>query len=169
METWKPCPGFERTHAVSNMGRIVRLPKVACGKARILKVGSSRRAGNDDYVRVTLFGEGMKKTTYVHILVAKAFVDGYQDGFEVNHINGDKTDNRAENLEWVSHRDNQIHARDKLGRFRGPRKSMRLLADEDVRAIRQSTSTQRDLAKRYGVSQVAICYIRNGRTYRDVK
>lgn len=167
-EVWEPCPWFERTHAVSNMGRIARLPKVKGGKSRILKAGG-RRKDRNDYVRVTLLDGDRRKTTYVHILVAKAFVDGYADGLEVNHINGDKTDNRAENLEWVTHGENQRHARDVLGRFRDPRPDLRRLSSDDIRIIRQSSRTQMDLAGEYGVSQAAICKIKNERTYRDVR
>ena len=168
-ETWLPCPDFERTHAVSNMGRIVRLPKVKGGKPRMLKTGSTRNQESTDYVRVKLIDGDRSKTTYVHILVARAFVSGYQSGFEVNHINGDKTDNRAANLEWVSHSDNQAHARDVLGRFRGARKSIRRLTDEDIRYIRTSSESQRKLAVRYGVSQVTIHNIRTNRVYKDVE
>ena len=168
-EQWRPCLGFERTHVVSNMGRVVRLPKVKGGKSRLLKTGSTRDPDNDDYVRVGLFGDGVRKTAYVHRLVAMAFVDGYEDGMEVNHINGDKTDNRAENLEWVTHQENQEHAARVLGKMCGPRPTRRRLTDDDVIAIRESGETQRALAERYGVSRVTIHYIRTGRIYKEVQ
>lgn len=46
----------------------------------------------------------------IHRLIAKAFCDGYAPNKEVNHIDGDKSNNRADNLEWVDHNDNLKHA-----------------------------------------------------------
>ena len=51
----------------------------------------------------------------VHRLVASVWVEGYFDGAEVNHIDFNRTNNRAENLEWVSHRDNTIHSAENIG------------------------------------------------------
>lgn len=73
---------------------------------KVLK-GSYSRAGYQ-YIRISINGE--KHRFYTHRKVAELFVSGYQDGFIVNHINGDKTDNRAENLEWISQSDNVKHA-----------------------------------------------------------
>lgn len=53
--------------------------------------------------------DGIDKTFGVHILVAKAFVEGYQPGYEVNHKDYDRKNNKASNLEWVSHTDNISH------------------------------------------------------------
>lgn len=167
-EQWRPCPGFEERYAVSDMGRVMRLPKVAGGKAKVLATGANRDPSNKGYIRVGLFGPYGATTAYLHRLVALAFVDGYEDGKEVNHINGDKTDNRASNLEWVTHEENQRHASEVLGRLSAPRKAIRLLSDEEVAEIRASGETQRVLAARYGVSQVTICQIRRGRIYRDL-
>ena len=72
-------------------------------------------------------------------------------------------------MEWVTHGENQRHARDVLGRFRDPRPDLRRLSSDDIRIIRQSSRTQMDLAGEYGVSQAAICKIKNKRTYRDVR
>lgn len=109
------------------------------------------------------------KTTYLHILVAKAFVPNPRNMTEVNHINGNKRDNRAENLEWVTHRENMEHASHVLGALRGPRAALRRLADEDIRVIRASSKTQRELATEYSVSQATISHIRRRKIYKEVQ
>ena len=62
------------------------------------------------YYRVTLCRDGLQKRTAVHRLVALHYLPNPSQLPCVNHINGSKTDNRVENLEWVSHSDNHIHA-----------------------------------------------------------
>ena len=64
---------------------------------------------------VDLYEHNVRSKAYVHRLVAMAFVPGFSDGLEVNHKNGIKSDCRAANLEWVTHSENAVHARDVLG------------------------------------------------------
>lgn len=70
--------------------------------------GTVKKSG---YVEVCLTdAEGYHHSVLLHRLVAKAFCDKREGTDEVNHINGDKTDNRADNLEWVTHNENMRHA-----------------------------------------------------------
>lgn len=62
------------------------------------------------YMAVNVKSCGVKKTYYVHRLVADAFIGSAWQGAEVNHKDGDKTNNNLANLEWVSHSENHIHA-----------------------------------------------------------
>lgn len=121
-EIWKPVVGFETRYEVSNMGRIRSLPHETLierkkGKPYILKkkgayvIPQPRRHG---YMAVWLYGNGGNngragKQYSVHRIVAEAFIPNPNNYAEVNHINEDKTDNRACNLEWCSHVQNSNH------------------------------------------------------------
>lgn len=65
-----------------------------------------------DYLRVSLYSSNQDKRAYyyIHTLVAKIFVGGWEEGFVVNHIDGDKFNNNYQNLEWVSQQDNIVHS-----------------------------------------------------------
>lgn len=78
------------------------------------------------YPKVTLCKNGSKTTRHVHDIVARAFVDGYKPGLEVNHRNGDKHNNHSTNLEWVSGADNLRHAYSN-GLNKGPCKKVRVV------------------------------------------
>ena len=64
----------------------------------------------DGYLKVELFNSGTPCSRYVHRLVVEAFIGEIPAGLEVNHISGQKTDNRLESLEVVTHADNTRHA-----------------------------------------------------------
>ena len=104
-EIWKDIKDYEGLYQVSNLGRVrsVKRDKVMSLLTR-----------QHGYKSVQLHGNGGNKrgfkTFSVHRLVAEAFVPNPDGKLEVNHINEDKTDNRAENLEWMSHKENSNHA-----------------------------------------------------------
>lgn len=65
---------------------------------------------NSGYPTVNLYNNGNRTTKGIHRLVAEMFVDGYDDGLEVNHKDGDKHNNYKDNLEWVTRGANESHA-----------------------------------------------------------
>ena len=97
-EIWKDILGYEGRYQVSNWGRVKSLNYRRTGKEKILKAGAS----GDGYLQVTLSKDGKRKQPLVHRLVATAFCENPHGFKEVNHINEDKSDNRADNLEWCS-------------------------------------------------------------------
>lgn len=109
-EIWKPIEGFEG-YEVSSLGRVRSLDREKVsnnGNTRIYKGRLlSQRVSNNGYKMVMLSNAGKSKNCTVHRLVAKAFISNPQNLPQVNHINEfDKTDNRVENLEWMSAKDN---------------------------------------------------------------
>ena len=108
-EIWKPVVGYEGFYEVSNMGRVKSLERKDClgrtVKERILK----QAVTHDGYLKVGLWAGGKLKTLKVHRLVCEAFNDNRDEKPEVNHINENKTDNRACNLEWCTRRENNNH------------------------------------------------------------
>jgi len=117
------------------------------------------------YLRVATLREKRRPRFYVHRLVALAWVDGYQEGFHVNHKNGVKTDNRAENLEWITNRENAKHAWDNglCDNQIGESNARSKLTGEQVAAIRDAVflhGLQQALAARIaGVSRSTVAKI----------
>ena len=109
-EVWRDIEGYEGLYQVSNQGRVKSLERKAkhwCGgeriqKERILKPGNDRGG----YLLVTLCAGGKPKTLKVHRLVCQAFHENPDNKPQVNHINEDKADNRACNLEWTTAMEN---------------------------------------------------------------
>lgn len=64
----------------------------------------------DGYLKTTLWKDGKGTTRKTHRFIAETFIENIDNKPQVNHINGDKKDNRVENLEWVTHQENMDHA-----------------------------------------------------------
>ena len=108
-EKWIPVKGYEDSYAVSNYGHVRSLDRFIRGKlfeGKILKV----RVQKDGYLRVALCENSNKKLVGVHRLVAMHFINNRYNKPEVNHIDENKLNNRADNLEWVTPKENTAHS-----------------------------------------------------------
>lgn len=115
-EIWKPIAGYEGRYEVSNLGRVKSLPfkqryllrnGVPAWRVTRERILAQNR-NNKGYHLVHLYLDGERKALLVHLLVARAFLEG--GGETVNHDDGDKANNRAGNLEWMSWSANHKHA-----------------------------------------------------------
>lgn len=108
-EIWKDITGYEGLYQVSDQGRVKSLERKDClgriVKERILKSTPT----NNGYLLVALCDGGKPKTLTVHRLVCQAFHKNPEDKPEVNHIDEDKTNNNAVNLEWCTREENINH------------------------------------------------------------
>jgi hypothetical protein len=109
-EAWKPVQGHEGYYMVSSLGRICSLSRVNAAGLRITERIMNPSRNNRGYLTATLHKHRKVTPVRVHRVVAIAFVLGYKPSLQVNHKNGIKSDNRAENLEWVTHRENSTHS-----------------------------------------------------------
>ena len=120
-EVWKDIEGYEGLYQVSNLGRVKSLERwqynPICKDCkqyvpeRIRTASDKKDKGkNQGYLSLALYKHNKGKNVYVHRLVAEAFIPNHEGKETVNHKNGDKHDNRAENLEWNTYSENNMHA-----------------------------------------------------------
>ena len=100
-EVWLDVHGWENIYEVSSFGRIRNKETGHIKAFHITKFG---------YCRLTLYKGKLSKKYAVHRLVAEAFIPNPQNKPQVNHIDGNKQNNRVDNLEWVTQTENMIHA-----------------------------------------------------------
>jgi hypothetical protein len=114
-EIWKDIPQYEAMYQVSNLGNVKSLK---CNKEKFLKHNSLAKG----YKRVGLFKNNKLKYFYIHQLVAMAFLNHKPCGFKlvVDHINDNCLDNRVENLQIISQRENVYKTQNKYSsNFKG--------------------------------------------------
>ena len=175
METWKRSPLGPDHVEVSNLGRVRTLDRVA--PSRRHKQESQLRAGKIlspwvskvGYLTVSI-KEGGKRPKYtVHRLVASAFCDGFEPGLSVNHIDGDKLNNHASNLEWVTlERNTGMTWETGQSTAEAHAQKLTIASVSDIKSRIRDGEPCAAIAKRYGVSDTMIYSIRSGRRWKSV-
>ncbi len=160
-------PGY----AVSACGKVASRWGRGCRDAmrgwRLLRLRSTK----DGYKVVVLCNGGVRRDRRVHRLVLETWRVPCLDGQECRHLNGDRADNRVENLAWGTASENQQDRRRHGTDPRGSRCGMAKLTEADIPAIRQLLDegiSQTAIARQFGVGQVTISYIGSGRTWTHV-
>lgn len=165
-EIWKKVINYENYYEVSNLGRIRSLYKNI-----IMKPTSHYKT---KYLQVGLRKPGEKrKTASLHRLIAEVFCENPKNKKVVNHKNGNKLDNRALNLEWVTKKENEEHAV-KLGLrndFIGENNISNKLKETEVLVIKEMLKngiSQSKIAKKFNVSQSTISFINVGKIWNHL-
>ena len=167
-EIWRDIEGYEGMYQVSNFGRVRSLRAT---HPHVLKL----RLESDGYLTASLYKKGVKYPV-VHRLVAKAFIPNPENKCTVNHIDGDKTNNRVENLEWATHKENLEHALVTGLRppIEGAYNHFAKLNEDEVRYIRSHYKKNckeygaQALARKFNISRESVVRIVNRQTYRNV-
>lgn len=174
-EIWKDVQGYEGQYQVSNLGRVKSLKrKLNSGRTVSEKIlnSSNKKKTQDGYLMVALAG----KTFRINRLVATAFIPNPDNKLVVNHIDGNKENNKADNLEWATISENMLHAY-RCGlktAMIGEENPNAKLTKDQVKAIRNEYVPYSQqygsnaLAKKYNVSNVTITNIVNYKTYKNV-
>lgn len=160
--TWRSVVGYEGLYEVSTDGRVRTVEHITNGRTITPTELAIRIYKSQRYARVRLYRGGKSKDCMVHRLVAEAFIPNPDNKPQVNHINGDRSNNRVENLEWCTASENQRHAfraglKDIEDTITHTRKKVRQIdADGNVVKIWRSMS---DAARELGlhVSNISHC------------
>jgi len=167
-ETWKPIPDYPLYEA-SDLGRI-RSWNQASGrsKPRIMKTPTHPKTG---YSYVCICNKNGTRQFTVHRLILLAFVGPCPDGLQSCHYNGNRTDNRIDNLRWDSRKNNAIDKHRHNTTVMGEKVHTAKLIPSNVLRIRERYATGETLtaiAEDYPVNVQSIHYIVHRKTWKHI-
>jgi len=165
-EEWRPVVHYDGLfydiYEISDCGR---LKNVREENATFVGKILSPKTDRGGYTVFCLCHKNQRKYPTAHQLVATSFIGPYPDGMEVNHIDGDKSNNHRDNLEYVTKSDNLKHSfRTDLRSLRGNNSTHNILVEKDIPEIRmllnEGDLSEREIGLMYGVKRSTIHNIR---------
>jgi len=172
MEIWKKIKGFEN-YEVSNYGNVKGLEiKTSFGCSYKILPERKMKPWSDKkgylYIDISIFPN--KKRFLLHRLVAITFIENTLNKPQINHKDGNKSNNHVSNLEWCTAKENLKHAVDTgLNKKDGIYNYNSKLLKEHVIEIRKMKGSQKNIAKIYNVSQTCVSAIKRQKTYKNIK
>jgi len=168
-EEWRDIVGYEGLYEVSNIGRVRSVKK------DVYFLKSFQRKKEIHYIYFFLSKNGVRKSYYCHRLVAQSFIFNFNNKPCVNHIDNNPENNKVENLEWCTQKENVYHAL-KQGRHsliniinkKGETTTSAKLKEKDIFSIRSSNLLLKELAEIYKVNISAISKIKNRKTWNHI-
>lgn len=157
-EMWKPIKGYEGLYKVSNLGNIYSVYS-----KRNKSLCKSKRG----YFRVQLWKDNVGTHHFVHRLVATAFVDNPLGKPQINHIDEDKTNNKADNLEWCTQHENHncgtINQRISKSLTNNPKKSKPCALLDDIGNVEKVFPSVYEASRQTGINVSSIRDVLHGR------
>lgn len=167
----RPVVGYEGLYSVTRDGRVwSEVRRVPRGKGFVTIPGKclQQSIGSHGYFTVQFFTDARGMHKPIHRVLAEAWMPRERpEASQVNHKNGVKTDNRIENLEWVTQSENMQHAYD-IGLHGRANKLTDTQAKEALARV-ASGASQREVANEFGVTQCLISSLWLGKTYKHIE
>lgn len=183
-EIWRDIPGYENIYQVSNFGNVKTLTRTIIDEKRVRKRTYVRQGkilnkyfSKDGYYKVKLYnGDASFFTVPVHRLVAKVFIPNMENKPQINHIDGNPSNNHYSNLEWCTNSENTKHAYTtglkRKENYTGEANCLAKLTTEQVISMREEyatgTTSYHKLAKKYNTRIGNISFIINRQTWKYV-
>lgn len=166
-EIWAAIDGFNGYYQISNYGRVKRIRDG--WPVKMLRISRDSRG----YPHTSLHFDKTKTTIKIHRLVANAFIPNPEGKRTINHINGIKTDNRVENLEWMTDVENVRHAVESKLRIAatGDRHGMASITNDTAIEIKKLISNGMrgcEIARKVGVNPAIVYSIKSGTCWKNI-
>lgn len=162
-EVWKSITGFKGIYMVSSLGRVKRIRRG--NGTRIGSILKPQKRGM--YLKVTLYDSRHQPHVFnIHRLVAKEFHRNRFNKPQVNHIDGNKYNNRADNLEWVTSSENNKHAyANGLSKWWVGQRKATQVNKKRVRCIESGLifESLRDAGRKTNIDETSICRVCKGK------
>jgi HNH endonuclease/NUMOD4 motif len=174
MVKWKSAFGLRGLYEVSDDGQVMRVATHGRNPKSIRRPLRPHKKPNG-YLAVDMQQDQERHRFYVHRLVWQTFRGEIPIGLEINHRNGDRADNRLENLELTTRSDNMLHCfqtlNPSLKRSFGATHHKAKLSEDDVKEVlrlSKAGNSRNKIAELFGVSGTAIGYILSGRNWKQL-